>query len=93
MRKRGRVDNNQADIVRWLRKAGCTVAITSGMGDGFPDLVVGYRWRTRLIEIKSPGGKLTPAQVTFIHTWTGEAPAVVTTAEEALMHMGVIPQQ
>ena len=40
MRKRGRVDANQTKVVDHLRRAGLSVAVTSGVGNGFPDLVV-----------------------------------------------------
>lgn len=40
MRKFGKKDANQTEIVTALRKLGFSVAITSSMGDGFPDLVV-----------------------------------------------------
>ena len=35
-----RIDGNQGEIVKFLRKAGCVVEITSDVGRGFPDLVV-----------------------------------------------------
>lgn len=38
-----RTDSNQAPIVDCLRRAGRTVAITSALGHGFPDIVVGWR--------------------------------------------------
>ncbi len=40
-RKYKRTDANQNEIVEGLRKVGCTVAVTSAAGDGFPDIVVG----------------------------------------------------
>ena len=48
----GRTDANQPQVVKALRDAGATVAITSMVGDGFPDLVVGFRGETLLIEVK-----------------------------------------
>lgn len=38
-----RTDVNQAPLVDCLRRAGRTVAITSALGNGFPDIVVGWR--------------------------------------------------
>jgi len=38
-----RVDANQKDIVRDLRKVGVTIAITSGVGKGFPDICCGIQ--------------------------------------------------
>ena len=43
MRQDARKDANQTQIVDALRGVGATVAITSMLGHGFPDLVVGYR--------------------------------------------------
>lgn len=40
MRRKGKVDGNQTKVVEALRKAGLSVAITSSLGNGFPDLVV-----------------------------------------------------
>lgn len=47
-----RVDRNQAEITKALRQAGCTVTPTHVIGDGFPDLVVGYRGINHLLEVK-----------------------------------------
>lgn len=80
--KHGRIDANQSEIVAALRACGCTVAITSDVGGGFPDLVVGYQGRNFLLEIKTPGGKLTPDQV-----------EVVKDVDEALAVVGVDYEQ
>jgi Holliday junction resolvase len=71
-----KVDANQPDIVGAFRRLGFSVAVTSKMGDGFPDLVVGRRGHNLLIEIKD-GSKipskrqLTPAQEEFHRAWRG----------------------
>lgn len=52
MRRNGRVDGNHPEIVKALRQAGMSVAITSGLGGGFPDLVVGWRGVNVLLEVK-----------------------------------------
>jgi hypothetical protein len=72
------VDTNQQAIVDDLRRIpGCTVAITSAVGKGFPDLVVGYRGHNLLVELKDPtkpkaDQKLTPEQVKFHAEWSGQ---------------------
>lgn len=67
-----RTDANQAAIVDALRKIGASVAITASLGDGFPDLVVGYRGVNTLAEVKaSPRSTLTPDERTFYETWQG----------------------
>jgi Holliday junction resolvase len=86
MRFRGRTDSNQEAIVAALRRIGCTVAVTSSAGSGFPDLVVGRLGRNVLMECKSPGGKLTLDQQDFHSTWRGHV-VVVETVEQAVMIM------
>jgi len=88
-----RIDANQPEIVKALRKIGCSVAVTSAAGDGFPDIVVGRtdihgNKRNWLIEIKDgekipSERKLTKDQVKFHNGWKGQI-AVVTSAEEAI---------
>ena len=88
-----KIDRNQPEIVAALRKAGASVAITSTAGQGFPDLVVGYRGVSYLIEVKDgelppSARKLTTAQVKFRDNWRGHY-AVVKSVEEALAVIGV----
>jgi len=72
---RHRRDQNQAAIVRALRKAGATVVITADVGGGFPDLVVGWNGVTYLVEVKNRT-KLSESQQRFIERWRG-GPIVV----------------
>ena len=95
-RRAAKVDNSQAAIVSALRDVGASVAITSTVGKGFPDLVVGFRRRTYCIECKSLTGKrdpkpepLTPDQVRWHQEWRGHV-AVVATAEEAREAIGAV---
>jgi hypothetical protein len=88
-----RVDANQPEIVAGLRAAGCTVAAAHAVGRGFPDLVVGYRGCTYLLEVKDgdkpqSARKLTPAQVDWHGEWRGHV-AVVCTLGEALDAVGI----
>jgi Holliday junction resolvase len=82
--KAHKVDLNQAGIVKRLRMIpGVSVVDTSIMGKGFPDLVIGYRGRNYLFEVKNPDKKklypydLTPAQVKFLHSFRGDVHIVV----------------
>jgi hypothetical protein len=61
-----KVDANQSDVVRALERAGFQVFDLSRVGGGMPDLLV-YRPLTgyHVVEVKSPGGTLTPQQVRF----------------------------
>jgi hypothetical protein len=68
VRKRAKVDSNQAEIVAAYRKRGFRVLSLASLGDGTPDLLV---WRglghpVRLVEVKRPKGKLTADQERFI---------------------------
>ena len=63
-----RVDANQSEIVNLFRQLGARVYVASGVGGGFPDLVIQYhfpqrRWHsleTLLVEIKD--GSLSPSR-------------------------------
>lgn len=85
--KIARVDDNQKAIVKFLREHGVTVAVTSGMGKGFPDLVCGYKGKNILLELKD-GNKplsqqaLTPEQRIWHFEWKGQV-HVVNTPEMA----------
>lgn len=87
-----RVDNNHSEIVAGLRAIGATVHSTAAVGNGFPDLAVGYHGLTWLLEVKDgskPPSKrtLTPDEQRFHSTWRGKA-AVVTSLEQALKVIG-----
>lgn len=87
MRKRGRVDSNQADIVDTIRKLpDFTVAVTSSLGDGFGDLLIGHRGVNGLYEVKDPEKppserKLTADEEKFHNAWRGHIKTVLTAAE------------
>jgi Holliday junction resolvase len=89
MRKRGRIDENQPEIVRQLRACGVSVRSTANIGSGFPDIVCGYRGRTYLFEIKQPGKKLTKDEERFHEDWRGHV-AVVRNFRDALKEMGAV---
>ena len=65
MRRRAKVDVNQAEIVDALRKVGAIVTCTHHVGQGFPDLVVSFRGQWFLMEVKQRKAKLTPAEMGF----------------------------
>lgn len=93
MRRAARVDGNQAEIVKALRQIGASVATCHAVGQGFPDICVGYNGDTFLLEIKDPtkpkgDQKLTPSQVEWHQRWRGHV-AVVKTIQQALEAIGV----
>jgi len=94
-RTAAKVDENQERIVAALRGVGCSVAITSGVGNGFPDLVLGHvnprtgHLENLLVEVKTKEGKLEKTQITFHALWRGQV-CVVRSVREALQAIGAI---
>ena len=96
-RRAPRVDGNQAAIVRALRAAGCSVTLLHGVGDGCPDLLVGARGRTVLLEVKRSEAAAAshvdsgPRQARWRSCWRGGPILVVWSPETALAAVGVVP--
>jgi len=93
MRRAARKDANHNAIAAELVARGYSVADTSQIGNGFPDIVVGgvncwgeaVNW---LFEIKDPdkplsARKLTDKEADFLTNWRGLY-AVILTADEAI---------
>jgi hypothetical protein len=78
-----RVDINQAEIVKMLRAFGASVIDLHEVGHGCPDILVGYKWHSFPMEIKSAEGKLTPDEVKFNEEWRGNY-YIVHSFEEAV---------
>lgn len=77
MRRAASVDDNQSEIVAALRKMGATVQPLHTVGKGCPDLLVGYRDRNLLIEVKDGSKipskrKLTPHEKEWHDSWRGQ---------------------
>ncbi len=81
-----RIDQNQTEIIETLRLLGCSVANTSRMGMGFPDIVIGLNGKNYLIEIKN-GSKppsaqaLTSPEKRFHQFWRGQITVIKSTKE------------
>ena len=72
MRHAARTDATQAEVVKALRAIGAGVYYLK-----LPlDLLVFFRGRTLLLELKEPQGRLTQAQEEFIASWGGEVHVV-----------------
>lgn len=83
-----RVDANQREIVAAMRQCGARVLPIHELGKGAPDLLVGYRGKNLLMEIKdgakSPSRrKLTEDEQEWHETWRGQV-AIVTSVAEAI---------
>ena len=87
MRRASRTDSNHAAIVEAYEAHGCTVLSLARMGDGCPDLLVGYRGRLALVEVKAARGRLRPAQEDFQRRWPVR---VVRTVDDVQAHLGAL---
>lgn len=81
MRRAAKVDANQADVVSSLRAVGATVTHLHAVGQGCPDILVGFRGLNVLMEIKDGDKppsrrKLTPQQVEWHDAWKGQVHVV-----------------
>jgi Holliday junction resolvase len=88
VRRYPNLDSNQPDIVKALRQAGASVTSLASVGNGCPDLLVGIRKVTTVIEVKDgakpPSKKtLTEAEVKWHDGWRGSK-HIVESVEQAL---------
>jgi hypothetical protein len=79
-----KVDRNHVEIVKALRDYGAFVVSLASVGKGVPDLLVGYKRHTILIEVKFGNNKLTEDQIVFHGKWPGGVLAIVTDVESAI---------
>ena len=71
------MDSNHGEVADAFRALGFSVADTSRLGSGFPDLVIARRGRTAVVEVKDgdkppSARKLTEDELKFRDGWTGE---------------------
>ncbi len=88
MRRASKVDANQSRIVGIFRAMGCGVQSLAAVGGGVPDLLVGIKGRTVLVEVKDgtkppSARKLTPDQVRWHGSWPDDV-AVIESDEQAI---------
>jgi hypothetical protein len=87
-RRAAKVDGNHGEIVKVLRQCGASVQSLAQVGDGCPDILVGFRGQNLLLEIKDgsrppSARKLTVDQVPWHAQWRGSV-AVVHSVESAI---------
>jgi Holliday junction resolvase len=86
MRRAAKRDVSEPEIVTTLRDAGFSVQPISQ--PGLPDLLVGFRRRTFLVECKSSdkgyGAKLNPLQQKFADRWAGTPIVILRSATDAM---------
>lgn len=76
-------DANEPELVDTLEALGCTVDRLPG-GAGRPDLLVGFRGHTILIEVKVPGEELNALQKKFHREWRGGPIHVAFTVQQII---------
>jgi len=88
-----RVDDNQKELVKQIRRLGITVVHLHTIGKGCPDLLLGFRNKNFLIELKdskktTSKKKLTDDEVEFFKTWRGQV-SKCETLEEIIQVVGL----
>ena len=95
--RRCKIDDNQPDIVKALRAAGCSVEPRlARVGGGAPDILVGHKGVNYTLEVKDgskppSARKLTADEVKWHREWRGQV-AIVNNITEALAAVGLEPR-
>lgn len=84
-----RIDDNQKQIVKDLRKIGATVQSIASIGNGCPDILVGYRGKNFVFEIKDGNKSLSQTKLTFLEKkwhdeWNGKVHTIYS-ANDAIL--------
>jgi len=90
-----KVDANHKEIVDAMKELGASIIDTSRLGKGMPDVIVGFRGQTILMEIKNPktqyGRKgLNENQRKWAEGWSGGPLSIVDGVDAALRALGVL---
>lgn len=77
-----RSDRNQLELMNQIRQLGATVTSLHEVGNGVPDLLVGYRNQNFLFEVKDPQQppskrKLTLMEQDFHESWRGNVHVIM----------------
>lgn len=96
MRRRVHKDSNHDAVVAELRAHGATVLETHALGNGLPDLIVGYRGVTALVELKNGSRdhqtirekrERLARQAAYLARWAGGPAFVATSTEDVLQRL------
>lgn len=80
-----RVDENQKTIVHTFIALGASVLNLSTVGRGCPDLLIGYRGKSVLVEIKrDPKASFTDPQIKFMQEWKGGTVSRIDSVDAAI---------
>jgi hypothetical protein len=88
VRRAAKIDRNQPEIVREIRKVGASVQPIHTVGKGCPDLLIGWRGQNILWEIKDgllvpSARRLTDDETDWHKDWRGQV-GVIESIEQAL---------
>jgi len=92
--RRARVDDNHAEITAALRAVGASVQSLASVGKGCPDLLVGYRGKNYIFEVKDgskPASRqhLNQKQQEWRSRWEGSV-HIVRSVQGALGMIGAV---
>lgn len=91
MRRAARLDSNHPNVVKALRSAGMTVQSLAAVGQGVPDLLVGWRGLNLVMELKDgakpPSAQALTADETKWHESWGGHVVIVRDSDEAVAAM------
>jgi len=80
-----RVDENQKQLVHTFIALGASVLNLSTVGRGCPDLLIGYRGKSVLVEIKKDSkASYTDPQIKFMQEWRGGAVSRIDSVDAAI---------
>jgi rhamnose utilization protein RhaD (predicted bifunctional aldolase and dehydrogenase) len=80
-----RTDANQAQIIHTFIALGATVLNLSRVGEGCPDILIGYKKHSVLCEIKrNDKAPYTESQVKFMQNWRGGAISRIDSVDAAI---------
>ena len=80
-----RVDENQKSLIHTFICLGASVLNLSTVGRGCPDLLIGYKGKTVLVEIKSSAkATFTEPQIKFMQGWRGGAVSRIDSVDAAI---------
>jgi rhamnose utilization protein RhaD (predicted bifunctional aldolase and dehydrogenase) len=80
-----RVDQNQKTIVHTFIALGASVLNLSRVGEGCPDLLIGYKGHSILVEVKKDAkAKFTDPQVEFMKKWRGGTVSRIDSVDAAI---------
>jgi rhamnose utilization protein RhaD (predicted bifunctional aldolase and dehydrogenase) len=80
-----RVDENQKQLIHTFIALGASVLNLSRVGQGCPDLLIGYKNKSILVEIKKDSkSTFTEPQIKFMQEWRGGTVSRIDSVDAAI---------